>query len=65
MKYILGLITPIFIYLLLIRVSGVNLFEELAEKRWGNSKDYILKKNNTSVFFLDYLNRKIILFLLK
>jgi len=65
MKYILGLITPIFIYLLLIRVSGVNLFEELAEKRWGNSKDYISYKDNTSVFFLDYLNRKIILFLLK
>jgi steroid 5-alpha reductase family enzyme len=51
MKYILGLITPIFIYLLLIRVSGVNLFEELAEKRWGNSKDYISYKDNTSVFF--------------
>jgi len=42
MKYILGLITPIFIYLLLTRVSDVNLLEELAEKRWKNSKDYIL-----------------------
>jgi steroid 5-alpha reductase family enzyme len=51
MKYILGLITPIFIYLLLIRVSGVNLFEELAEKRWGNSKDYILKKIIHQFFF--------------
>ena len=47
----LGLITPIFIYLLLTRVSGVNLLEELAEKRWGNSKDYISYKNNTPVFF--------------
>jgi steroid 5-alpha reductase family enzyme len=47
----LGLITPIFIYLLLTKVSGVNLLEELAEKRWGNSKDYILYKNNTPVFF--------------
>ena len=65
MKYILGLITPIFIYLLLTKVSGVNLLEELAEKRWGNSKDYISYKDNTPVFFLDYLNRKIILFLLK
>ena len=42
MKYILSLITHIFIYLLLTRVSGVNLLEELAEKRWENSKDYIL-----------------------
>ena len=47
----LGLITPIFIYLLLTRVSGVYLLEELAEKRWGNSKDYISYKNNTPVFF--------------
>ena len=47
----LGLITPIFIYLLLTKVSGVNLLEELAEKRWGNSKDYISYKNNTPVFF--------------
>jgi steroid 5-alpha reductase family enzyme len=34
------LISPIFVYLLLNRVSGVPLLEAQAEKRWGDDSDY-------------------------
>jgi len=49
-KYIL-LLTPIFVYLLLTRVSGVNLLEEIGEKRWGDSKEYQKYKEKTPLFF--------------
>jgi steroid 5-alpha reductase family enzyme len=34
------LICPIFVYLLLSRLSGVPLLEQKAEKRWGNDASY-------------------------
>jgi len=49
-KYIVFL-TPIFVYLLLTRVSGVNLLEEIGDKRWSNNKDYKDYKKNTPIFF--------------
>tara|TARA_Y100000816_G_scaffold124319_1_gene87437 strand:- start:569 stop:1441 length:873 start_codon:yes stop_codon:yes gene_type:complete len=49
-KYIVFL-TPIFVYLLLTRVSGVNLLEEIGNKRWSNNKDYKDYKKNTPIFF--------------
>ena len=49
-KYIVFL-TPIFVYLLLTRVSGVNLLEEIGDKRWSNNKDYKDYKENTPIFF--------------
>lgn len=45
------LISPIFIYFLLNKVSGVNLLEEIGEKRWGSKKEYQDYKKNTPVFF--------------
>ena len=45
------LISPIFIYLLLNKVSGVNLLEDIAEERWGSEKEYQDYKKNTPVFF--------------
>ena len=47
----LALISPVFTYLLLTRVSGVNLLEASADKKWGMDKDYIEYKKKTSVFF--------------
>ena len=47
----LALISPVFTYLLLTRVSGVNLLEASADKKWGADKDYIEYKKKTSVFF--------------
>ena len=49
-KYI-ALVSPLFVYLLLNKVSGVNLLENIAEKRWGDDKKYIEYKNQTPVFF--------------
>ena len=34
------LISPIFIYFLLTRVSGVNLLEERANQKWGGTEEY-------------------------
>ena len=46
-----SLISPIFVYLLLTRVSGVTLLEEHAEKKWGKDKKYISYKENTPELF--------------
>ena len=46
-----SLISPLFVYLLLTRVSGVTLLEEHAEKKWGKDKKYISYKENTPELF--------------
>ncbi|MFT5196071.1 MAG: steroid 5-alpha reductase family enzyme [Cellvibrionaceae bacterium] len=43
------LISPIFIYLLLTRVSGVPLLEARADEKWGGQEDYEAYKLQTSV----------------
>ena len=43
------LISPIFVTLLLTRISGVNLLEESADKKWGHLDNYQDYKKNTSV----------------
>ena len=45
------LISPVFIYFLLTRISGVNLLEEYADKKWGNLDAYKEYKNTTPVLF--------------
>ena len=47
----LALITPLFVYLLLNKVSGVNLLEERADKKWGDDPAYQQYKKDTPVFF--------------
>lgn len=46
-----ALISPVFTYLLLTRVSGVNLLEASANKKWKGNKDYEAYKEKTPVFF--------------
>jgi len=43
------LISPVFIYFLLTRISGVNLLEDSADKKWGEQPEYIKYKKNTSI----------------
>ena len=43
----IGLISPLFVYLLLTRVSGINLLEEYADKKWGNLESYQKYKKRT------------------
>jgi len=44
-----ALISPVFVTLLLTRVSGVPMLEAKAEKKWGGQPDYEAYKEQTSV----------------
>jgi len=44
-----GLISPVFVTLLLTRVSGVPMLEAKAEKKWGGQADYEAYKKETPV----------------
>lgn len=46
-----GCITPLFVYLLLNKVSGVNLLESRADEKWKNNAAYQAYKKKTPVFF--------------
>lgn len=43
------LISPVFVSLLLLKVSGVPMLEEKADQRWGGQDDYEAYKKNTPV----------------
>jgi len=45
----LTMISPIFVTLLLTKISGVNLLEESADKKWGHLESYQNYKKNTAV----------------
>ncbi|MCJ7734496.1 MAG: DUF1295 domain-containing protein [Anaerolineales bacterium] len=44
-----SLISPVFITILLTRISGVPMLEKRADEKWGGQADYEAYKNNTSV----------------
>ena len=44
-----ALISPVFVTLLLTRVSGVPLLEKKSDKKWGGQEDYETYKKNTPV----------------
>jgi steroid 5-alpha reductase family enzyme len=46
---LITLISPIFVMLLLTKVSGINLLEASADDRWGNDIKYQDYKEKTSV----------------
>lgn len=43
------LVSPLFVYLLITKVSGVPLLESQAEDRWGGQEDYEAYKSRTSL----------------
>ena len=45
---LLTLISPIFVYILLSRISGVTMLERRADKKWGDDPEYQLYKETTS-----------------
>jgi steroid 5-alpha reductase family enzyme len=45
------LISPLFVYLLLTRVSGIPMLERRAEERWGDRPDYQDYRARTPVLF--------------
>jgi steroid 5-alpha reductase family enzyme len=46
------LLSPVFVALLLLRVSGVPLLEKAADEKWGGQPDYEAYKRRTSVVVL-------------
>ena len=46
----LSLISPVFVYLLLTKGSGVPILEANADKKWGNNKKYQTYKSETPFF---------------
>ncbi len=47
-----SLISPVFITILLTRISGVPMLEKRADEKWGGQEDYETYKRNTSVLIL-------------
>ena len=46
------LISPVFVYLLLTRVSGIPLLESRGKKKWGEDPEYRAYRERTPVLFL-------------
>jgi steroid 5-alpha reductase family enzyme len=46
-----ALISPLFVYLLLTRVSGIPMLESRADERWGDEPEYQAYKARTPVLF--------------
>ena len=44
----LALISPVFVWILLTRVSGIPMLDNVAEKRWGAGAEYIAYTSRTS-----------------
>ena len=43
------LVSPVFVFILLTRISGLPFLEDKAEKKWGEDKDYIEYKKRTPI----------------
>ncbi len=48
----LTLISPVFVYVLLTRISGIPLLEARAVQKWGDQPDYRAYRERTPVLFL-------------
>jgi steroid 5-alpha reductase family enzyme len=53
----LTLVSPVFVYLLLTKISGLPFLEDKAEKKWGGDKGYLEYKNNTPIL-VPYFGKK-------
>ncbi len=47
----LTLISPLFVYVLLTRISGVPILERNADKKWGEDPDYVAYRDTTPILF--------------
>ena len=45
------LASPVFIFFLLTRVSGINILEKNSDKKWGEDPSYLTYKKNTPMLF--------------
>jgi steroid 5-alpha reductase family enzyme len=49
---IIGLVSPAFIIILLLFISGIPILEKSADERWGGNPDYEKYKRHTSTLIL-------------
>jgi len=47
LRQMFTLISPLFTYILLTRISGINLLEKSGDEKWGHREDYLLYKKET------------------
>ncbi len=50
----LTLISPIFTYLLLVKISGVRMLEGRGQKTWGDDEEYIAYMKNTPMVMIKF-----------
>jgi len=50
------LISPLFVYILLVYVSGVRMLENSGQKKWGNLPEYKTYVENTPQLFISFRN---------
>ena len=50
----LTFISPIFVYILLTRMSGINMLEKIADERYGHLPEYIIYKEETPILFIKF-----------
>jgi steroid 5-alpha reductase family enzyme len=50
------LISPLFVYILLVYVSGVRILENSGQKKWGNLPEYKAYVENTPQLFISFRN---------
>ena len=48
----LSLISPVFVFFLLTRISGIPMLDSAARKRWGDNPDFLKYKETTPVLLL-------------
>ena len=51
-EYVTAIVSPVFVYLLLIKAEGVPMLERIAEERYGGLPEYQQYKENTPVFMM-------------
>ena len=51
MNQLFTLVSPVFTYLLLVYVSGINLLEKSGQKKWGSLSEYKEYKRKTPRLF--------------
>ncbi|MDC2999294.1 DUF1295 domain-containing protein [Acidimicrobiaceae bacterium] len=51
-EYVTAIVSPLFVYLLLIKAEGVPMLERIAEERYGGLPEYQQYKENTPVFMM-------------
>lgn len=51
-EYVTAIVSPVFIYLLLVKLEGVPMLERIADERYGELSDYQEYKANTPVLMM-------------